>query len=128
MKPAQIALKPPIIDKMDENIDTIEYVSEALWPTLHQTKPSMHEWITIMALGVAALATTAVGIVCSCCRRMEREKNNSIAHAIHEQDRLARELERARIEKETIERVLRSKLTESGKPENAPQHNDEPPE
>lgn len=88
----------------------------------------MNEWIIIMALGVAALATAAVGVVCSCCRRMEREKNNSIVQAIHEQDRLARELERTRIEKEAIERVLRSKLTESGKPANTPQRNDEPPE
>lgn len=88
----------------------------------------MNEWIIIMALGVAALATAAVGVVCSCCRRMEREKNSSIVHAIHEQDRLARELERARIEKEAIERLLRSKLTESGEPGNASQRNDEPPE
>lgn len=117
MKPAQIALKPPIIDKMDEGFDTVRYVSDDLWPTLHQTKPSMYDWIIIMALGVAALATTAVGIVCSCCRHMEREKNSRLVHAIHEQDRLARELERARIEKEAIERVLRSKFTESGTPD-----------
>lgn len=76
-------------------------------------KPIMNEWIIIMALAVAALATAAVGIVCSCCRRMERQKNADIVHAIHEQDRLARELERARIEKLTLERALHAKLSKA---------------
>lgn len=80
----------------------------------------MNEWIIIMALAVAALSLVVAGGVCFCCRRMEREKNSSIVHAIHEQDRIARELERTRIEKEAIERVLRSKLTESGDPDSAP--------
>lgn len=102
---------------MAQSRDTVEYLFDSLSPTLHQRKPSMHEWIIIIALGVAALATAAVGVVCSCCCRMEREKNSSIVHAIHEQDRLARELERARIEKEAFERMLKTKLSDSSKPD-----------
>lgn len=81
----------------------------------------MKEWVLILALGVAALTTATVGVVCYCCRRMEREKNSSIVHAIHEQDRLARELERARIEKEAFERMLKTKLSDPGKPDAAAQ-------
>lgn len=86
----------------------------------------MNEWVLILALAVAALASAAVGIVCFCCRRMERERNNGLVNAIREQDRLARELECARIEKEAFERVLRSKLTESDVPDAASQMNDNP--
>lgn len=86
----------------------------------------MNEWIIIMALAAAALASTAAAIVCFCCRHMAREKNRGIVNAIHEQDRLARELERARIEKEAFERVLRAKLSESGKPGTASQPSEEP--
>lgn len=74
----------------------------------------MHEWIIILALGVAASATAAVCVVCSCYHRMEREKNCHIVHAIREQERLARQLEHIRIEKETIECLLRSKLPPPG--------------
>lgn len=80
----------------------------------------MKEWIILLALAVAALSLVAAGVVCYCCRRMERRKNLGILRAVHEQDRLAKELERARIEKETIERVLRSKLPESGERHAAP--------
>lgn len=72
----------------------------------------MYEWILIMALAVAALASAAVGIVCLRCRQMEREKNRGIVEVIREQDRLARELERARIEKQAIENILKTKLPE----------------
>lgn len=71
----------------------------------------MYDWIICLALLVAALSSAAVGMVVSYCRRMKREKTRSLLNAIHEQDRLARELEHARIEKQTLERVLVSKLT-----------------
>lgn len=54
--------------------------------------------------------------------------NDIIVHVICEQDCLTRELERARIEKETVERVLLSKLPEYGNPVNTPQQSGEPPE
>lgn len=71
----------------------------------------MHDWIICLALLVAALSSAAVGMVVNCCRRMKQEKTRSLLDAIHEQDRLARELEHARIEKQTLERVLVSKLS-----------------
>lgn len=80
----------------------------------------MKEWIILLALAVAALSLVVADVVCFYCRRMERRKNLGIFSAVHEQDRLAKELERARIEKQTIERVLRSKLPESGEPHAAP--------
>lgn len=86
----------------------------------------MNEWILILALAVAALASAAIGIVCFCCRRMERERNNGLVNAIREQDRLARELERVRVEKEAFERVLRTKLTDCGEPDAASQTNETP--
>ena len=63
-----------------------------------------------MALVVAALSLAAIGLVCCHCRQMEREKNRGLVQAVREQDRIARELEQARIEKETLERVLETKL------------------
>lgn len=71
----------------------------------------MNDWIICLALIVAALSSAAVGVVVNCCRRMKQEKNRGLINAIHEQDRLARELEHARIEKEALERVLISKLS-----------------
>lgn len=75
----------------------------------------MNDWILILALAVAALSSATIGIVCICCRRMEREKNRGIVNAIREQDRIARELEHARVKKEACERALRSKLRASGR-------------
>lgn len=63
-----------------------------------------------MALVVAALSLAAISLVCCHCRQMEREKNRGLVQAVREQDRIARELEHARIEKETLERVLETKL------------------
>lgn len=79
----------------------------------------MNEWILILALTVAALASAAICIVCFCCRRMEREKNSGLVNAIREQDRLARELERVCVEKEAFERMLRTKISEYGGPDAA---------
>lgn len=70
----------------------------------------MNEWIILMALVVSALSLAAIGLVCCHCRQMEREKNRGLVQAVREQDRIARELEHARIEKETLERVLETKL------------------
>ena len=72
----------------------------------------MNEWIILMALVVAALSLAAIGLVCCHCRQMEREKNRGLVQAVREQDRIARELEQARIEKETLERVLKTTLAQ----------------
>lgn len=85
----------------------------------------MNEWIILMAVVVAALSLAAIGMVCYHCRQMEREKNRGLVQIVREQDRIARELEQARIEKETLERVLETKLaaaaeTSAAKKENNP--------
>lgn len=72
----------------------------------------MHEWIIILVLGISLLSTVSIGIVCAYCRQAEQEKNRSILQALHEQDRLAQELEHVRIEKEAIERIIGSMLNE----------------
>ena len=64
-------------------------------------------WILILALAVSVLSLTAAVIVCLCYRRMLRSKNRDITHAMHRQDHLLRELEQIRIEKETIERIIK---------------------
>lgn len=64
-------------------------------------------WILILALAVSVLSLTVTAIVCLCYRRILRSKNRDITHAIHRQDLLLRELEQARIEKETMERIIK---------------------
>lgn len=80
----------------------------------------MNEWIILMALVVAALSLAAIGLVCCRCRQMEREKNRGLVQAVREQDRIARELEHARIEKETLERVLKTTLAQPGEANEPP--------
>lgn len=70
----------------------------------------MDEWIILLSLVVAALSLAAIGLVCLRCRRMEREKDRSLVRALREQDRLARELAHARIERQLHERLLVTKL------------------
>lgn len=113
-------------DKMAQITDTVAYPFLSLTLLLYQSKTSMNDWILILALTVAALSSATIGIVCICCRRMEREKNRGIVNAIREQDRLACELEHARVKKEACERALRSKLKASGRPDAASEMNDNP--
>lgn len=70
----------------------------------------MYDWIILLSLCVAGLCAASIGAVLICCRRMRLEKIRRLADALHEQDRLSRELEHARIEKRTLERVLADKL------------------
>lgn len=80
----------------------------------------MNEWIIFLALAVTVLSLVTAGCVCACCQRMEQRKNSGILRAVREQDRLARELEHTRIEKETIEKMLVSKLSKSGESDSVP--------
>lgn len=86
----------------------------------------MNEWIILLSLGVAALSLATMGVVFLCCRKRERERNRGIVQAVREQDRLARELAQARIEKQTLERVLETKLAVSGEA-NEPANDPEKP-
>lgn len=82
-----------------------EMLSDAA-PHLCIKQTNMHDWIILLVLGVMAISLASAGIVVCCCRRMKREKNRAIVHALHEQDCLARELERARIARQTLERLI----------------------
>lgn len=63
--------------------------------------------IIIIILIIAALATLAAILLYMRNRRMKRDKEQSIVQCIRQQDRIIRELEHTRIEKETLERVIR---------------------
>lgn len=67
----------------------------------------MDAWILILALVVAALSLTVTLIACFSYRKMLREKDRNIVHVIREQDQLLRELEHTRIEKETMEQIIK---------------------
>ena len=85
-------------------------------PLRQDQKPNpMNVYIILLALAVALLSLAAAFAICICCRRMEREKNRSIVLRIREQDRTERELEHARIEKQTLEKVLETALTQTDK-------------
>ena len=70
----------------------------------------MKEYIWI---GVCILLIAAVVILWVRYRMLERERNCGIFHQIKEQTRLAQELERMRIEKETLEKIVKRRLSET---------------
>ena len=73
----------------------------------------MSAYIILTALIIALLSLTALLAICICCRRMEREKSRSIVLRIREQDRTIKELEHTRIEKQTLEKVLETALSQA---------------
>lgn len=72
----------------------------------------MDNYILIIALGVAFCSLAMVTFVFLHCRKVERQCSRYIAKGIHEQDCLSRQLERTRIEKEMIEKVVKTELSE----------------
>jgi hypothetical protein len=85
-----------------------------VYPLLHhQTMQIMNaDIILLVTLSVSALV--AGGIAYFRYRKIRRSCNREIVRRIREQDRLARELEHARIEKQAIECLVRSKLENDG--------------
>lgn len=73
----------------------------------------MWKSIIILALTVAVLSLTTTGIVYYRYIKMRRKKDRHIVQVIHEKDRVMRELENIRTEKETMERVLTTALAKS---------------
>lgn len=67
----------------------------------------MDTWILILALIVSVLSLAVTVIACFSYRKMLREKDRNIVHAIREQDQLLRELEHTRIEKETMKEIIK---------------------
>ncbi|WP_459190160.1 hypothetical protein ACGE0T_09175 [Parabacteroides sp. APC149_11_2_Y6] len=72
----------------------------------------MDDYILIIALGLVFCSLAIVTFVFLHCRKVERKCNRYIAKGIHEQDCLTRQLERTRIEKEMMEKVMKTKLSE----------------
>lgn len=97
-----------------------EMLSAAV-PHLCIKRTNMHDWIILLVLGVTAISLASAGIVVCCCRRMKREKNRAIVHALREQDCLAHELERARVAIQTLERLSGTKPAEIPGDEKMPQ-------
>lgn len=73
--------------------------------------------IVLTALLVALVALAGGIWVCLSCKRMRRELGRSLVIRLREQDRVECELERTRVEKAAIEKILRARLSQS--PESA---------
>ncbi|MDR3266678.1 MAG: hypothetical protein LBT24_03810 [Tannerella sp.] len=66
--------------------------------------------IILVAIGAVVLLSAVFAALHFYYRRVIEQKDCGIVRQIREQDRLAKELERNRIEKETLERLLQSML------------------
>jgi|GEM_PF-4815661 len=64
----------------------------------------------MLIAGACLILIVAVVLLLHRYRSMEKDKNRIIAGRLREQDRIARELEHTRIEKETYEKLLKNKL------------------
>lgn len=72
----------------------------------------MNDYILLIALAITFCSLAATLFFFLQWRRAEKNYNINIVKSLHEQDRVTRELERTRIEKQTVERVLKTQLTE----------------
>lgn len=73
----------------------------------------MSNYILLIAWSVAGCSLAAVLLMYLHCRHMKRNCNMMIVEYLREQDRLTKELERTRIEKDTIEKLLKNYLSEA---------------
>lgn len=73
----------------------------------------MSNYILLIAWSVAGCSLAAVLLMYLHCRRMKRNCNMKIVEYLREQDRLTKELERTRIEKEVMEDLLQSRLAKT---------------
>ena len=62
--------------------------------------------ILIITILIAAVALTVAAILFLRYRRVKRKNAHTIVQYLRQQDRIARELEHTRIEKETLERII----------------------
>ena len=72
----------------------------------------MNDYIFLIALGFVFCSLAIVTCVFLYCRRIEHKCNYYVAKSIREQDGLTKQLERTRIEKEMIEKVVKTDLSE----------------
>ena len=73
----------------------------------------MNDYINFISLGIAFCSLVIVTSVFLHCRKIEKKCNYYMAKNIREQDGLVKELERIRVEKEMMEKVLKAELSEA---------------
>lgn len=73
----------------------------------------MNDYALPIALVIICLSLVAVLLIYLHYRRLERNCNRYLVKYVREQERLKRELERILIEKEAIENMLKSKLSDT---------------
>lgn len=72
----------------------------------------MNNYILLIAWFVAGCSLAAVLLMYWRYRRMVRHYNKDIAKSVHEHDRLTKELEHARIKRDTMEKLLKTYIPE----------------
>lgn len=75
----------------------------------------MDNYIFLIALGLVFCSLAIVALVFLHCRKIVEKCNYYMAKGIREQDCLAKQLERTRIEKEMMEKVIKAELAEAVK-------------
>ncbi len=75
----------------------------------------MDNYIFLIALGLVFCSLAIVALVFLHCRKIIEKCNYYMAKGIREQDCLAKQLERTRIEKEMMEKVIKAELSEAVK-------------
>ena len=73
----------------------------------------MDNYIFLIALGLVFCSLAIVALVFLHCRKIVEKCNYYMAKSIREQDSLVKELERIRVEKEMMEKVLKAELSEA---------------
>ena len=73
----------------------------------------MNDYINFISLGIAFCSLVIVTSVFLHCRKIEKKCNYYMAKSIREQDSLVKELERIRVEKEMMEKVLKAESSEA---------------
>lgn len=69
--------------------------------------------LLLIVSAIACCSLIAILLICLHFRRLRREYNMNIVKQLREQDRLFRELERTRLEKKVMEKVLKINLSET---------------
>ena len=69
--------------------------------------------LLLIVSAIACCSLIAILLICLHFRRLRREYNMNIVKQLHEKDRVSTELERTRLEKEVMEKVLKINLSET---------------
>jgi hypothetical protein len=70
----------------------------------------MDNYLIVIFSGIGFLILMSIVMLRSHYRKVIREKDHGIVHHIHEQDRMAKELEHINVEKKVMEKMLEKKI------------------